>query len=594
VDLLAFVWRRPNYGTEGRLLTCAPANRIERFASFDPTLLEHFNYLSLRGRPLALGEGAKPLLRHGEDVLVALAEVGEGQALITDADAFTNRRLWHHSGVQTEARVDNLFLLERLVDRIMEGRAELAPALLQPAKKRDCWRPDPALPPGSTPEEGYEVLKTRHGTLELAVYPQLGGRLLRFGRPGGRNQLQTYPNKWSLDDLRRMEPTTPGQRPPAANYGGLADLAPKAFEGTPVWLRSYEARPVVKDKGIEVEHTEDGIRHFRRMFLVPGRSEMELTSLQTNVSDEDLVLNVRQNPCFAVGQSAGTEDVYIAPSKETKGAIQKSRHRIGGDELGVYLDHRPGWAALVDTDVGEAMLFRFTPEEYTIGFFWRGEIMSYDPVPLKPVMEMLPKSGFYTFELLSAPQRAAPGASMSRTIRWQLLEGLRDIDAVGPDHALDIAPVRTLLRPGETLACRVRAASAGAHGPLAGTLRLGGGEPVSFSLPANEAGESVEAEVKLTVPEGAGPVPLAVVLREGEETAVEGSVEVVIDAARLDRLARMLDDLDKAVAKAGAGAKTPSDRAELARLRLRRDRVAAVLADPTPETVDAALNAQKE
>ena len=122
MDRLAMVWRRPNYlESEGEMRICTPANRIEHFDSSAGGLLDGFSYLSFRGRPLAIHGSSRPLLSCEGKAIAAEVTLGGGKIIVSDANWFANLGLFHPQGVQTEAGVSNMDLVDRLIERLVAG-----------------------------------------------------------------------------------------------------------------------------------------------------------------------------------------------------------------------------------------------------------------------------------------------------------------------------------------------------------------------------------------------------------------------------------------------------------------------------------------
>ncbi len=93
----------------------APWNEIHHFDSpAMPELLDGFDYLSFAAYPLEnLSPDFEPLLTYGGDVIMARAKMGRGVVIVSGADWFTNRYIWHHEFFENGAQND--ILLERVV-----------------------------------------------------------------------------------------------------------------------------------------------------------------------------------------------------------------------------------------------------------------------------------------------------------------------------------------------------------------------------------------------------------------------------------------------------------------------------------------------
>lgn len=544
LDRLAIVWRRPDYvRDEGEMRACTAANRVDRFASSERGLFDGLHYLSFRGRPLTVRGGAGALLSYDGQALVAEARVGRGRVFVSDADWFSNRVLCHPSGIQSEAAPWNFDLVERML--VLMAGPDIP---VKPARFFSPWetlRLSAPLSFGSCPEEGYQVLKADNGMVEIKVYPELGGKMMFYGAKGAANQMQTYSHRWNLDVLKKLSPGLPGMSPAFFIDGGLNDLAYRDFQGSPVWWLPYQGGK--KDGGVWVELTDAGVRHRRVMTPLPGRSELQIDASQENVAAGDLYLQVRNNPTFAVGGDAGPEDMFIFQSKKQKGKVEKQHYVRGGNERGLYLDPSLGWAAVVDTAKDEAMVFRFNGADYTSGFFWLGPIADYETVPAKPVFETDPRGGLYTFELVTPAMRAKPGERMERTARWQLLRGIRDIDGVGTDTVVDLAPSRDAVKPGESLTCTVTVASAGSTGPLQGVLRLAQAVQ-NFHLDPVAPGRASRTTVTIAAPEADGIHQLKVEVREGDQVRVEGETAIRVAQAEIVSLETDLNLVKKVLA----------------------------------------------
>ena len=95
--------------------TPGPWNEVKHFE--DPMkagILDKFDYLSFTGYALEdLKDGLKPLLGYDGKTLMALATIGKGKLLVSGADLWTNRYIWHHEFYEGGAKNDQL--VERIV-----------------------------------------------------------------------------------------------------------------------------------------------------------------------------------------------------------------------------------------------------------------------------------------------------------------------------------------------------------------------------------------------------------------------------------------------------------------------------------------------
>ena len=107
-----------------------PWNRVERFD--DPQglgLLEGLDFLSFVAFPLETGDDFVPLLTYDGRTLMASRSLGDGRVVVSGADWWTNRYIWHHESY--EAGTDNDRLLQRLVEWVATLRPGLAVSSLE-------------------------------------------------------------------------------------------------------------------------------------------------------------------------------------------------------------------------------------------------------------------------------------------------------------------------------------------------------------------------------------------------------------------------------------------------------------------------------
>ena len=442
-------------------------------------------------------------------------------------------------------------------------------------------------PCGSCPERGYDVVRADNDIVSIKVYPQLGGRLMFFGQIGGPNQLQTYPERWNIEELQRLSPPLPGQPNPMLHYGGLRDVDADPWRsGRPFWICQYEAERT--ENGITVETTLEGVCIRREMTLVPGRSELLISTTAENVAGGDLYLHVWGNPSLAVGGSPGPEDLFVFTGKS---GITKRHYVTGGDEKGIYFDLSAGWAAIVDTVNADALVFRFDGDDYVTGFFWLGEVADYENVPLAPVFEMDPRCAYYTFDVPGPTVRAGPGETLARRIRWQLLTGIADIDGVGEDVVIDLATAFGCARKGESLPCTVSVASAGELGQLEGRLQLSAGRMLTFPIPPLLPGRARQISLALPIDEPDGQHELIASVCQSGETIASARVPLKVASVALDGLEKRIAEVSAIVEAAESGLRdSVSGRARLALAKHCLKQARAEFGRRTLDSVDEHLN----
>lgn len=96
----------------------APWNEITNFAAPQTRdLLDGLKYASFVGYPLtATSSEFVPALTYGDHVLLAQADIGDGHILVSGAELFNNRYIWHHEFF--EDGVDNDVLVERIIESV--------------------------------------------------------------------------------------------------------------------------------------------------------------------------------------------------------------------------------------------------------------------------------------------------------------------------------------------------------------------------------------------------------------------------------------------------------------------------------------------
>jgi hypothetical protein len=97
----------------------APWNQVRHFG--DPQnlgLLDGLEYLSFVGFPIAGDDQWQPLLTYDNHTIMATRRIGQGMVLLSGADWWTNRYIWHHESY--EAGTSNDLLIQRIIEHLAD------------------------------------------------------------------------------------------------------------------------------------------------------------------------------------------------------------------------------------------------------------------------------------------------------------------------------------------------------------------------------------------------------------------------------------------------------------------------------------------
>ncbi len=233
------------------------------------------------------------------------------------------------------------------------------------------------------------VLRIANDTVEIAVLPEIGGRLIRLlDRASGRNFLLESTGN---DQLERI-----GQR--YFNYGGYEEYIGRGFAG-PGWETPFRAERFENEHfvGIHLEANFDDLL-LQRTYQLPrdGTPRLDIRSTLTNSTSQPRKLSLRGHPLFNLGANCGSFQLLL----RREGQLIERQLAAEHDGLSVQPDG--AWAAM-NPDLNIALLNTFDPQQA------QGYVFVDD------------QQRFFQLELMGAEQELAPGQSLTLAHSFHVL-----------------------------------------------------------------------------------------------------------------------------------------------------------------------------
>lgn len=337
---------------------------------------------------------------------------------------------------------------------------------------------------------GRPVVVVDNGLVELAVTPEIGGRVLAF---------DLLPEGWSAIYVARHNiALQPEDQWEGAEYGGISDIGSHGWPG-PFWGLEYDVdHDAQDDLALTVSAEADGMMVERTLRLLPESTALQMRVVQTNTSDQPRPMTIRTHSEFALGDRADDVDAYYHQSKD---GLTEFPYRLGMENPRLTWDHPvEKWHAVVDREKPFALVRVFEPYlEGTKFLVWHGHNEG------GPVRDE--KGGFYAIDRFD-PERDVPaGESLESLDTFYFVRGLTRVDWVNGLRAGALVQDKSSYGPGETATITVLAGSAVSADLLSAELILqpeGGKATVSLgqkTLAATEPGQSTSVTFSLPVEE---------------------------------------------------------------------------------------------